>query len=53
MSGDGEAGLGAVFAFYYIGEVLWGDFLEADFDEGADDGADHVAEESVGGDGEY
>ena len=53
MGGDGEAGLGAVLRLDYGLELGWGYFLEADFYEGADDCADHVAQETVGGDCEY
>ena len=52
MAGHGGAGGAAVFAFNYLAEFFDGHFVAAYLDEGADDGAHHVAQEAVGGDGE-
>ena len=53
MAGHGGAGGAAVFAFDDLAELFYGHLVAADLDEGADDGAHHVAQEAVGGDGEH
>ena len=46
------AGRTAVFHINYMCELLKGDFVSADVDECAHDGADHVAQKTVGCDDE-
>ena len=53
MAGHGGAGGAAVFALDDLAEFFDSHLVAADFDEGADDGAHHVAQESIGSDGEY
>ena len=52
VAGHGGAGGAAVFALDDVAELFHGHLVAAYFDEGADDGAYHVAEKAVGGDGE-
>ena len=48
VAGDGLAGVGACGgAVGKGGEPVYGEFAAADFEEGADDGADHVPEKAV------
>ena len=53
VAGHGGAGGAAVLALDDLAEFLHGHLVAADLDEGADDGAHHVAQEAVGSDGEY
>ena len=47
------AGGAAVLALNDLAEVIYGHLVAAHLDEGAHDGAHHVAQETVGGDGEH
>ena len=47
------AGLASVTLFDDAAEVVDGDAVQAHLDEGAHHGPHHVAQEAVGGDGEY
>ena len=47
------AGGAAVFTFDDLAEFFYGHLVAADFDESANDGAYHVAQETVGSDGKY
>ena len=53
VAGHGGAGGAAVLALDDLAEFFDGHLVAADFDEGAHDGAHHVAQEAVGGDGKY
>ncbi len=53
MAGHGGAGCAAVLAFNDLAEFFHCHLVAAYFDKGADDGAYHVAQETVGRDGEY
>ncbi len=47
------AGGATVFCRYDAGEIVGGEFVASDIDEGADDGSDHVSEKTVGGDDKH
>ena len=53
VAGHGGAGGAAVFAFDDLAEFIHSHLVAAHLYEGADDGAYHVAQETVGGDGEH
>ena len=53
MAGHGGAGGAAVLALNDVAELLHGHLVAAHLDEGADDGAHHVAQEAVGSDGKH
>lgn len=52
VTGDAHAGGAAVLALDDMAEFVDGYLASAYIEEGADDGADHVAEEAVGLNGE-
>lgn len=52
VAGDGLAGCGAGAGSDQFGDPGWGFFAAADFDQGTDNSAYHVAEEPVGADAE-
>lgn len=52
MRGGGSSGCTSIFLVDNILESLDGDFSQSDFQKGADEGADHVAQETVRRDGE-
>ena len=52
MRRSGSSGCASIFLVDNILETLDGDFSKSDFQKGAHEGADHVAEETVRGDGE-
>ena len=53
MAGHGGAGGAAVFALDDLAEFFDRHLVAAHLNEGADDGTHHVAQETVGSDGEY
>lgn len=52
MAGHGGAGSAAVLLFDDLAKFLDGHLVPTYLDEGTDDGADHIAQEAVGSDGE-